>query len=220
MKVKYLAHSAFLITSDSGTRIITDPYQPGSYGGSVGYAAITEPADVVTVSHEHGDHNYPQGVPGNPTIVKGPGEHKAKGISIKGVAAHHDDTGGSQRGSSDMMCFNVDGMNVCHVGDLGHMLSSEQLSQMGQVDVLFLPVGGVFTVDAVGATDVVDQVRPRVVIPMHYKVPKNGFDVAGVDDFLAGKANVVRVEGSEVKLERDTLPKETQIIVLQPELGQ
>ena len=219
MKVKYLAHSAFLIISDDGTRIVTDPYEPGSYGGALGYPAVGETADIVTVSHEHSDHNYPQGVQGNPAIVKGPGEHKAKGITIRGVAAHHDDTSGSQRGRSDMMCITVDGMNVCHAGDLGHLLSPDQLKQIGQVDVLLLPVGGLYTVDAAAATGVVNQIKPRVVIPMHYKTPKVGFDIAPVDGFLDGKANVVRAGGSEVTLEREKLPKETQVIVLQPALA-
>src|SRR3990172_7005659 len=125
MKAKYLAHSTFVITAENGTRILTDPYEPGSYGGNIGYPPIGESADIVTVSHDHLDHNHVQGIAGNPTVIRGPGEHRAKGIDFKGIWAFHDEEGGSQRGRTDIVCFQVDGLNVCHVGDLGHALSQE-----------------------------------------------------------------------------------------------
>jgi L-ascorbate metabolism protein UlaG (beta-lactamase superfamily) len=213
MKIKYLAHSSFLITTDKGIKIITDPY---TAGGGLKYAPIKETADIVTVSHEHGDHNYVAAVKGNPAVLREGGE--AKGIKVKAVAAEHDDKGGSQRGKNTLFCFNIDGMNVCHLGDLGHLLTATQVKALGKVDVLLIPVGGFYTIDAATATKVIDQLKPAVAIPMHFKTDKADFPIAGVQDFLAGKTNVTRINNSEVEITPEKLPKATQIIVLQPSL--
>ena len=121
MTIKFLGHACFLITGSTGVRIITDPYEPGGFGGQIGYGPITEEADMVLVSHDHSDHNYVQGVPGNPTIVKG--SQEAEGISIKATSSSHDDTGGSQRGANRIFSLAVDGIRLCHLGDLGHPLT-------------------------------------------------------------------------------------------------
>jgi L-ascorbate metabolism protein UlaG (beta-lactamase superfamily) len=213
MKVKWLGHASFLITSDNGTRIITDPYV---VGGGIKYGEIKEKADVVTVSHEHGDHNNVAAVGGNPKVVKGPAE--AKGIKFAGVATHHDDSGGSQRGNNMVFCMDIDGLRVCHLGDLGHPLSDQQVADIGKVDVLLIPVGGFFTIDAKVASEVCDRLNPGVIIPMHFKNEKCEYPIAGVDDFLAGKGNVRKMDSSEVELKAGALPAETEIIVLKPML--
>jgi L-ascorbate metabolism protein UlaG (beta-lactamase superfamily) len=213
MKIKWLGHAAFLITSDSGTRIITDPYKPDD---ALKYSNIEESADIVTVSHDHSDHNNVAAVRGNPQEVRGTTE--AKGIKIKGIPTAHDDTGGSQRGSNTIFCFEVDGLNICHFGDLGHPLSSTQLAELGKVDVLLTPVGGFFTIDAQTAGKISDQLKPRVIIPMHFQNNKCNFPIKGVDEFTKGKNNVTRLDTSEIELKKGGLPASTQIMVLKPAL--
>ena len=213
MKIKYLAHASFLITSGKGVKIVTDPY---TAGGGLKYAPVKETADIVTVSHEHGDHNATASVKGNPAVLREGGE--AKGIKVKAVAAEHDDKGGSQRGKNTLFCFDIDGINVCHLGDLGHLLTAAQVKALGKVDVVMIPVGGFFTIDAAAAAKVVDQLKPAVVIPMHYKTDKADFPIAGVQDFIAGKTNVSRINGSEVELTPGKLPQAAQIVVLKPSL--
>ena len=213
MKVKWLGHAAFLITSDSGTRIITDPYETSE---GLKYGKIKETADIVTISHEHGDHNNAAAVQGNPQVVKGTTE--AKGINFKGISTTHDDKGGSERGSNTVFCFQVDGIRVCHLGDLGHLLTDNQVVEIGKVHVLLVPVGGYFTIDAKNATRVAEQVRARVIIPMHFKNNKCVFPIGGVEEFTKNKTNVNQVEDSEIAFTVPDLPSSPQIMVLKPAL--
>ncbi|MDD5311904.1 MAG: MBL fold metallo-hydrolase [Dehalococcoidia bacterium] len=213
ISIQYLGHSCFLITSTTGTRIITDPYTPTS---RFTYGEINESADIVTVTHEHADHNNLAAVKGNPSVVRGVGTQYIKGIEFKGISAWHDDVKGAQRGADTVICFNVDGVKFCHAGDLGHRLNAEQLAEIGQVDVLFVPVGGFFTIDAATATEVCNDLKPRIVIPMHYKTPQFNVGLSPVDDFLQGKENVKRIEDSIFEFKPGELPPATQVIVLQP----
>lgn len=213
MKLKWLGHAAFLITSEEGVKIVTDPFEPGIFG--VNYGKMEEPADIVVVSHEHSDHNYVKGVPGSPRVIRGTGAHQVKGVEFMGIASYHDDSGGSQRGPNNIFCFTVDGIKLCHLGDLGHQLSDKQLAAIGEVDVLLTPMAGNFTLDAAGASRVIDQVKPRVVIPIHYQTDRcPTFPVSDVEPFLAGKTNVKRMDTSEVEFKRGQLPAATEIVVL------
>lgn len=214
MKIQWLGHSSFLITSESGTRIVTDPYEPGSYNNAVKYGSFNQTADVVTVSHEHPDHAYPKMVMGRPIIVKGPGEFVVAGISFFGVPTAHDEMGGAERGKNTVFTFTVDGIKVCHLGDLGHVLNQDQAAEVGVVDVLLAPVGGYFTIGPDEAWKVADQVAARVVIPMHFKTEKVDFPIAGVEEFLKGKENVKRLDSDTISLNDEDLPVERQIIVL------
>jgi L-ascorbate metabolism protein UlaG (beta-lactamase superfamily) len=213
LKIKWLGHAAFLIHSDSGIRIITDPYKTAD---DLKYGRINETADIVTVSHNHADHNNTAAVRGDPQVVRGTAA--AKGIKFKGIAAFHDNTGGRQRGGNTIFCFEVDGVNICHLGDLGHRLSDKQAAEMGKVDVLLIPVGGYFTIDALTAGQVCDRLKPAVIIPMHYKNDKCTLPVAGVDGFLSGKDNVTRLDASEVVFKPGELPAGPRIMVLVPAL--
>ena len=214
MKIKWLGHASFMITSDSGTKIITDPY---AAGGALNYGDIKESADIVNVSHEHFDHNNTAAVGGNPEVVKEAKE--VKGIKFNGVPTHHDDTGGSQRGNNVIFCFEVDGVKVCHLGDLGHPLTDKQVADLGSVDVVMVPVGGNYTIDAKVATEVCGKLAPKVIIPMHFRNERcESFPVAGVEDFLQGKADVSRSDSSEVEFKAGELPATTQILVLKPAL--
>ena len=213
MKIRWLGHASFLITSDAGTKIITDPYVTG---GGLSYGEIKESADIVTVSHGHGDHNNVAAVGGNPEVVKGTTE--VKGVKFNGIPTYHDSAGGKERGNNIIFYFEVDGMRVCHLGDLGHQLGDKEVAELGKVDILLIPVGGFFTIDANVATEVCSKLTPRVVIPMHYKNERCVFPIAGVDEFLQGKTGVSKLDASEVEFKPGELPATTQIIVLKPAL--
>ena len=215
MKVKWLGHASFLITSDKGTRIITDPYQTG---GALKYAEVKEPADVVTVSHEHFDHNKVDGIPGKPQVYKGGAPLEVKGVKFTGVATYHDENKGKDRGPNTITCMEMDGMRLCHLGDLGHTLSPSEVAQIGRVDVLLIPVGGFYTINAAVATEVAGKLKAKVVIPMHFKNDRCAFPVGGVEEFVAGKKNVTMVNGTEVEFKADKLPAAAQIMVLKPAL--
>jgi L-ascorbate metabolism protein UlaG (beta-lactamase superfamily) len=214
MKIKWLGHAAFLITTDSGIRIVTDPYHTGE---RLKYGEINESADIVTLSHEHADHNNFAAVKGSSEAIRGAGRVMAKGIEIRGIATYHDDADGSKRGTNTVFCFEIDGMNVCHLGDLGHPLTAKQLSEVGPVDVLLTPICGFYTIDATTATELVDRLKPRVTIPMHFKNSECDYPVAGVDEFLRGKQNVACSDTSEVEFKKEALP-DSQILVLKPAL--
>ena len=217
MKVKWLGHASLLITSDKGTKIITDPYTPGVYG--LEYKPITEAADIVTISHEHDDHNNVKSIPGKPQILKGAGKHQAKGIEFRGIASCHDECGGKERGDNTIFVFTVDDIKLCHLGDLGRLLTDKEASEIGKVDVLMIPVGGSFTIDAAGADKVIAQLKPRIVLPMHYQTDRcPNFPVANADPFLKGKKNVKKIDDSKIEMKSNQLPKDTQIYVLKHEL--
>jgi len=187
-------------------------------GGGINYSPIKETADVVVVSHEHDDHSNVSAVQGKPEVVKGSGTKTAKGIQFKGIASYHDASQGEQRGPNTIFCFNVDDLKLCHLGDLGHVLNPGQVKEIGAVDILLVPVGGFFTIDASVASQVCNQLKPKVVIPMHFKTPRCAYSIASVEDFLKGKKNVRKVRGSEVDFERENLPSATEIVLLQPAL--
>jgi L-ascorbate metabolism protein UlaG (beta-lactamase superfamily) len=214
MKLKWLGHSAFLLTADSGARIVTDPYRSGSFDGAVGYGPVREACDAVTVSHDHDDHNAWQSLPGKPQVVRGAGEFTVKGIGITGFDTAHDEAGGTRRGRNTVFRFGIDGLCVLHCGDLGEDVRPTLAKAVGPVDVLLVPVGGHFTIDGRQAHGVAAALGARITIPMHYKTTKLGFPVAGVDDFLRGREGVRRVGAAEVVLAADSLPAEPQIWVL------
>ncbi len=214
MKIKWYGHASFLITSDTGKKIITDPYEPGGYDGALAYGGIPDVADIVLISHDHPDHNFLQGLKGNPEVIKGPGRHTAQGIVFKGIHTYHDTSQGKERGENTIFCFTLDDIKLCHLGDLGHSLSAKEIEQIGDLDVLMIPVGGFYTIDAGKATEVINSLKPRMVIPMHFKTAKCGFPIATVDDFVAGKDNVKRLDISELELTKNTLPASTVINVL------
>ena len=204
MKIKWNGHASFTITADDGTVLVTDPYDPSGYGGVLKYDPVKDQADGVLVSHDHADHNWVEGLPGSPAVLKGPG--RVKEIEVKGLETFHDESEGSERGPNVVFSFAVDGVNICFLGDLGHRLSQEQAGALGAVDLLMVPVGGTFTVDARGAADVVGALNPKVVIPMHFKTEKCDLPIAGVEDFLEKMGNAKRIGSSEVAVSAEGLP--------------
>jgi len=213
MKIKCLGHACFLLTSEQGLRVITDPY---TAGGGINYSPIKEAADVVVVSHGHADHNNVSAVRGKAEVVRGTGIRTAKGVQFRGIATYHDTSQGKQRGTNTVFCFSLDGIRLCHLGDLGHLLSQAQISEIGAVDILFIPVGGFYTIDAAGASRVCEQLKSKVVIPMHFKTPQCTYPIAGVDDFLRNKENVKKMDYSEIEFRLEELPIVTEIVVLKP----
>jgi len=213
MKLKWYGHASFGITTADGVHICTDPYIPGSYDGAIGYRPIRDRCDVVLQSHDHPDHAGAGELKGAPVVVRGPGEHKVKGIKFVGTRTYHDESHGSERGENTVFTFEADGMKVAFLGDLGHKLTDKQAAAIGPVDVALIPVGGFFTIDGAAATKVAEQLGAKVIIPMHYKTDACGFTIATVDDFVAGKANVERPGVAEVEINKEGLgaPK---IIVL------
>lgn len=213
MKVKFLGHASFLITSNKGVRIITDPYKPGCFDGGIKYDPITEQADIVTISHEHDDHNCTD-IQGNPTFVRGSGKKKVKDIEITGTDVFHDESGGTERGNNTIYQMKIDGMNVVHLGDIGHPLSDEDIKNLGAVDVLFVPVGGYFTIDSAIADSMVNKINPKIAVPMHFKTDKCGFPIAPVDDYTRNKA-VKKFDG-EFEISKEQLPDKMTTYVLTP----
>jgi len=215
MKVKWLGVASFLITTEKGIRIIIDPYKSG---GPIKSAEYHGPADIVTISHAHNDHNYTVNIEGNPRIIREAKPVEVKGIMFNGINAFHDEVQGKKRGPNIVFYMDIDGMRVCHLGDLGHVLSDGQIAQIGKVDILLAPVGGQWAIDAATAWEITNKLHAQVVIPMHYRDERCAFPVATVDDFLKGKKNVKMANSSEIEFEVGKFPAETQIIVLKPAL--
>ncbi|MFA5029860.1 MAG: MBL fold metallo-hydrolase [Patescibacteria group bacterium] len=215
MQIQWLGHSCFKIqTKNNGEEIIiaTDPY--GTQFCSSGVPKFK--ADVVTISHDHDDHNNLNAIMGDPFVVRGPGEYETKGIFIYGIPAWHDEQAGQERGANIIYRINTEGINLVHLGDLGHLLSDEQIEKLGDVDILMIPVGGVFTIDAKKANEIIGEVEPRLVIPMHYKSPLFKEQVDGVEKFLK-ESGLPSETLDKLKINKKDLPQEeTKIIIFKP----
>lgn len=210
MRIEWLGHACFYIETKEGLRIITDPYDP-----ALGYAPIPYEADIVLVSHDHFDHNYIEGVKGNPHVVMTPELRNVKGVTVSGVELFHDKSGGKDRGKNIAFIIDADGLRLVHMGDLGHVPSPLQLASFGKVDILFIPVGGFYTIDGAEAKRVVAELSPKIAIPMHFKTPVLNFPISGVEPFISGLSNVEVLDRSWFEVDAYTLPKETKVMVLQ-----
>ncbi len=214
MKLKWIGHACFLTTSDEGTKVMNDPYEPG-FMGLINYSKIEDKADIIAVSHAHGDHAAVLAVPGQHVVVQGPGTHRVKGVELTGVSTFHDKVNGKERGQNTIFCFTVDGIRICHLGDLGHALDASTVAAIGKVHVLLVPTGGpAATMDLPDAWQVCDAIKPRLIVPMHFKNDKCPFPKYTVDEFIKGKANVKRAGAAEVSLSAGKLPKATEVLVL------
>jgi len=208
MDISWLGHSCFKIKGSHAT-VITDPYPP-----SLGYSLGKPTARIVTVSHQHSGHSYVQGIGGEPRLVTRPGEYEISGVLIIGIATFHDAEQGKKRGKNTIYLMEVDEILVCHLGDLGHVLTAEQIEEIGNVDVLLLPVGGVSTINAPMAAEVVRQLEPKAVVPMHYKTSALSRELEPVERFLK-EIGVKQVEPQpKLSLTRSSLPASTQVFLL------
>jgi len=209
MDITWLGHSCFRIRG-SRTTIINDPYPP-----DLGYSLGKPTARIVTVSHQHSGHSYVQGVGGEPRLVTSPGEYEIGGVLIMGIATFHDREKGKKRGKNTVYLIEADEISVCHLGDLGHVLTTEQVEELDNVDVLLLPVGGVSTLNASMAVEVVRQLEPRVVIPMHYKTEALTRELEPVERFLKEMGVEQVVSRPKLSLNRTSLPVSTQVFLLE-----
>lgn len=209
MIIRWLGHACFQMTTTEGVRIVTDPYD-----AAVGYPMPSLDADVLTISHQHHDHNNRDEVGGNPIVIESEGNYSVRGIAIDAYPCFHDEVRGAKRGNNLIFTYRAEGLKICHAGDLGHAPAATLLRRLGSVDVLMLPVGGVYTLDAAGAWALVEQMRPRVVIPMHYRTAPLSFTLAPVDAFLALAGVAETPALSELALDVATLSRLPPVVVL------
>ena len=211
MKVMWHGHSCFEVKNN--VTVVTDPHD----GKSIGIRTPIVKADVLLISHDHFDHNCSRVVKGDFVTVREPGERIEKGVKILGLPTFHDDKEGSKRGRNIVFKFEMEGVRLCHCGDIGHMLSTEQLKALSPVDVLFVPVGGVFTINGTQARKLVNQLKPKIAVPMHFRVGGLSLSIQTADQFLEGlpESKVLRV-GNEVDFVPEELPTETEYWVFSP----
>jgi len=208
MEITWLGHSCFLIRGKEKT-IITDPCHP-----DLGYRLGEPEADIVTLSHFHPGHSYIEGVANEPKQIKSPGEYEIGGTFITGIASFHDDKKGELKGKNTIYVIEMDGITLCHLGDLGHPLGPHLVEELGDVDILFLPVGEISTIPIDTAVEIVRQLEPPVVIPMHYKTEAFTGNLSPVDKFL-DKMRIRELEARpKLSITSSSLPTPTQTVVL------
>ena len=214
MEVIYLGHSSFKFRGKSVT-VVTDPYDP-EY---VGLKYPKTEADIVTVSHNHPDHNFISIVGGGPFVISQPGEYEIKGVSIFGFSSYHDDKQGAERGKNIIYLIEVDGFRICHLGDLGERLSSELIEEIGTADILCIPVGGKVTLGTNEAVELTAQIEPSIVLPMHFNLPginqKIFGDLNPVDEFLSKMEVEDKTVLDKLGISKDKLPEETKVVILE-----
>jgi L-ascorbate metabolism protein UlaG (beta-lactamase superfamily) len=207
MEISWLGHSCFQLRGKNVT-LITDPFSP-QQEHSLGKVS----APIVTISHNHPGHNYAAGVGGHPRIVSGPGEYEISDVLITGVASYHDNKRGQELGRNTIYVIHMDELVVCHLGDLGHILQEEQLEEVADADVLLIPIGGQHTINAAQAAEVISQVEPRIIIPMHY-LPLMGDTSDPLDKFCREMGIEAINPQPKLLITRSTLPAETQVVIL------
>ena len=208
MEISWLGHSCFRIRGNR-TTVVTDPFAP-----TLGYTLGKPTAKIVTISHNHEGHAYFEGVAGEPRKIDRPGEYETNGVFVLGVPTFHDDEKGSLRGKNTVYALEIDEICVCHLGDLGHALTDTQAGEIGNVDVLLLPVGGMTTIDATIAAKLVRQLEPKVVLPMHYQTPAFKGTLEPVDRFLKEVGAKEITPQPKLSFTKATLPVTTQVFLL------
>ncbi len=223
MVIVWYGHSCFQISSQ-GVNIIIDPYD-----ATIGLKVPNLRADILLVTHNHHDHNNLKAVEGEPFLITGPGEYEIKRVTVRGISSFHDNSQGSQRGKNNIYLIETEEIRICHLGDLGQKeLSKEQLDLINAPDVLMIPVGGTYTIDGSEAAKITNQIEPKIVIPMHYKIPGLSLPLESVDNFL--KEFVVEKKESQLKiiLKKKDLPARScysvaggpsegmEVVVMQP----
>jgi len=213
MVIEWLGHSCFKITLESGLTILTDPYGP-----EVGYTAKDVEVDVVTISHDHFDHNNLSHVKGDYALVNTPGAHELDGLVIEGLETWHDHSQGAHRGSNIVFKYSADGIAVCHMGDLGCIPDDAFFEKLGSIDILMIPVGGNYTINAHEALTICERIGPNIIIPMHFKTPDTDMDIAPLHDFLeeVGREYDVSHHGKcYLNIDKASLKKRTRVVVME-----
>ena len=214
MDITHLGHSSFKIRGKKAT-VVTDPFNADMTG--IKFPKVE--ADIVCVSHGHDDHNFIEGVSGEKVVIEGPGEYEVKGVKITGIASYHDSSLGKERGKNTIYRIEIDDISVVHLGDLGHKLNDGEVEQLDGIDVLMIPVGGIYTIDSAQASAFVAQLEPSIIIPMHYKTPELNEKIFGKMEELSvflkamGKEGVVSVP--KLSISKDKIGAESTVVVLE-----
>lgn len=214
MDIYFYGQACFKLKGKA-TSVVIDPYTPEF----VGFKLPKLEADMVLVSHTHEDHNNVSAVKTeageSPFEIAGPGEYEKAGVAVIGVNSFHDTSSGSERGRNTMYSITIDDVKVAHLGDVGQeKLTDEQREELGSVDILLIPVGGTFTIDAKKAAAIAAQIEAKIIIPMHYQLPGLKFELDPVDNFLKEMGIESKEETAKLSISRDKIPEETQVIVL------
>ncbi|MBO8127982.1 MAG: MBL fold metallo-hydrolase [Peptococcaceae bacterium] len=207
MRIYWKGHACFLIECEDGINILTDPFN-----NEVGYPIPQEEINIVTVSHQHFDHNAVDLVKGSPHVIQNPGVHTIGNKSFEGIPTFHDKSEGKERGTNIVFLMNIEGVRLCHLGDLGHLLEEKDTARLANIDVLFIPVGGHFTIDALEASKIVAALKPKITVPMHYKTEYLDFPISPVENFTKLYQNVETRNVLEV--DPQALPQQPKTIVL------
>jgi L-ascorbate metabolism protein UlaG (beta-lactamase superfamily) len=214
MEISWLGHSCFMLRGKNVT-LIADPFSPQlghPQGEPLKLGKVNAP--IVTISHNHPGHNFAEGVggnSGNPRVVRGPGEYEISDVLITGVASYHDDKRGAELGRNTIYVIHMDELVICHLGDLGHTLQEEQLEEVADADILLIPISGQHVLNAAQAAEVISQVEPHIVIPMHYHP---GETPNPLDKFCREMGIEAINSQSKLVITRSTLPAETQVVIL------
>lgn len=208
MDIFWLGHSCFRVKGKD-TSVLMDPVGPDT-----GYPEAKTTADLVTMSHSHPGHSYLEGVSGECKVLSRPGEYEVKDVLAVGWRTFHDNTQGSERGQNTVFRLEIEGLVLCHFGDIGHVPSAAIMAEIGAVDVLFVPAGGHSTLPANEAAAFVRQIAPKIVIPMHYKTPVTRRQLETVDRFLKEMAASAVAPQARLTISRATLPVGTQVVLL------
>ena len=208
MEIVWLGHSSFRIRAREAT-VITDPCPP-----STGYTIGKPTADVVSLSHAHDDHTYLKAIAGKPIVIDSPGEYEISGAFLTAIPTYHDGEKGGERGKNLVFVIEMEGIKICHLGDLGHVPTADQAEGMTGADVLMIPVGGDSTIDGAKAAEIVPTLDARIIIPMHYKTPVTKGDLESADRFLKEMQSTAVQAQPKLSLSYNTVPSDTQVILL------
>lgn len=210
MDITYIGHSCFLFITSDGTRIVTDPFH-----STIGVKMPKLPADIITISHDHYDHNNIEKIQGAFCHYNSPGDYQYKNIALHGLASFHDNVGGEKRGSNTIFIYEADGLRLCHLGDLGHLPSTELVEKIGHVDALFIPVGEIFTFDVKDAVKTIQMIQPEIVIPMHYKTEKLTLGLKTELKFLKQAGGGKRLGIDTISIDKGNMAQNQGIIVME-----
>ncbi|MGH4052503.1 MAG: MBL fold metallo-hydrolase [Clostridium sp.] len=208
MKITWLGHSSFLLENSKGKQLLTDPFD-----GTLGYEVYKGCPNITTISHNHFDHNYTKELNDNCKIIDKIGSYNLDDIYIKGTPSYHDKNKGLKRGNNIIFTFRMDGYSLCHLGDLGHKLSNNDIEAIGDVDILFIPVGGNYTIDGKEASEITKKINPKIVIPMHYKTSKVSLPLDGVETFVMNMKNALKIN-SNTLLINDAIKESLSVKIL------
>jgi len=212
MQIQYIGHACFkLIGKDNkgnAVSLVTDPFGP-----EYGLCLPSTEADIVTVSHQHKDHNNIGGIKGAPYVIDTPGEYEVRDVFIQGIDSFHDEKGGVERGANIIYRISIEDLVITHLGDLGHALDTKQSERLEGTDILFIPVGGIYTLNASKAVEVINQIEPRMVIPMHYKTTGLKIELDVLEKFIK-EIGIKPTEEEKLKIAKKDLPIEDMELVV------